>query len=557
MTTGQQDDAQFAARLSAYVRARRWFRAKTREVRGARIVDRVPLGEGAASADNVLVLLELAYPSGAPDLYAVPLATVDGATFASLAAESPHAVVDADRRLVDGLVSGGGAAALFDLALQGGTRRGEHGLLRGETTPLFARHVGNPPPPPKHSAAEQTNSAAFFGDRALMKIYRQLDDGPSPEIEIGEYLTRACESSCVPRVLGALRYQAEDGASHALAIVQELIANQGDAWSLALRELDGMFGRAAGPPPVDAVAESGGEGLLAAVDAPPLSKTAPDAARVLGRFVSLAEKLAHRTAEMHLALAGAPKDDPDFAPELLSPAARRAAATRANEMFDVALTALMKATAPAARGHDIGDEARRLGTAVLAPAGRSRVKWLLDRLSDQPLDALRTRTHGDLHLGQVLAVARGGAGADVDDFVIIDFEGEPARPLAERRAKGSPLRDVMGMVRSFDYAPEAALRARAAAPGGAGERARLAGWARLWTAEVTAAYLRADLRATAGAPFIPSARDQLARLLTFHELEKVVYEIGYELDNRPAWVEIPLRGLVAIAGLGPEETHRE
>jgi len=131
MTTGQQDDAQFAARLSAYVRARRWFRAKTREVRGARIVDRVPLGEGAASADNVLVLLELAYPSGAPDLYAVPLATVDGATFASLAAESPHAVVDADRRLVDGLVSGGGAAALFDLALQGGTRRGEHGLLRG------------------------------------------------------------------------------------------------------------------------------------------------------------------------------------------------------------------------------------------------------------------------------------------------------------------------------------------------------------------------------------------------------------------------------------------
>jgi maltose alpha-D-glucosyltransferase/alpha-amylase len=161
---------------------------------------------------------------------------------------------------------------------------------------------------------------------------------------------------------------------------------------------------------------------------------------------------------------------------------------------------------------------------------------------------VKTRTHGDLHLGQVLAVARGdGGGADdddaVDDFVIIDFEGEPARPLHERRAKGSPLRDVMGMVRSFDYAPEAALR-RLGADGAA-----RAGWGRLWTHQVTASYLGAYFQTTGAAPFVPRDRGELARLLTYYELEKVVYEIVYELNNRPDWLDIPLRGLLAVAGL--------
>jgi maltose alpha-D-glucosyltransferase/alpha-amylase len=160
---------------------------------------------------------------------------------------------------------------------------------------------------------------------------------------------------------------------------------------------------------------------------------------------------------------------------------------------------------------------------------------------------VKTRTHGDLHLGQVLAVARAEGAADddaaVDDFVIIDFEGEPARPLAERRAKGSPLRDVMGMVRSFDYAPEAALRAGGGNAGGRG------GWARAWTRQVTDAYLGAYLESVAGAPFIPGDRAQLTRMLRYYELEKVIYEVEYELNNRPDWLDIPLRGLLSVAGL--------
>jgi maltose alpha-D-glucosyltransferase/alpha-amylase len=139
-----------------------------------------------------------------------------------------------------------------------------------------------------------------------------------------------------------------------------------------------------------------------------------------------------------------------------------------------------------------------------------------------------------------------------DDFFIIDFEGEPSRPLAERRAKGSPVRDVMGMARSFDYAPEAALRDRArrtGAPGGGGAAdptVSLVGWAKLWKREVTGAFSSSYLATVRDAPFVPQSSDELTRLFTFYELERVIYEIGYELDNRPDWAEIPLRGLAAL-----------
>jgi maltose alpha-D-glucosyltransferase/alpha-amylase len=150
---------------------------------------------------------------------------------------------------------------------------------------------------------------------------------------------------------------------------------------------------------------------------------------------------------------------------------------------------------------------------------------------------MKTRTHGDLHLGQVLA--RG------DDFAFIDFEGEPARPLAERRAQASPLRDVMGMVRSFDYAPATALRETAH-----GLSPHLPAWGRLWTQHVTQRYLDAYLDTVAGAPFVPKRPAQLALMLSFYELEKVIYEVAYEANNRPDWLAIPMAGLRRLAGLG-------
>jgi len=149
--------------------------------------------------------------------------------------------------------------------------------------------------------------------------------------------------------------------------------------------------------------------------------------------------------------------------------------------------------------------------------------------------AMRIRCHGDFHLGQVLFTGK--------DFVIIDFEGEPARPLGERRLKRSPLRDVAGMLRSFDYASTVKLKNESVRPDAP---VQLRPWARFWNRWVSVAYLRGYLDATAQAPFLPKTRDELAFLLDIHLLEKATYELGYELNSRPDFVDVPIMGILDI-----------
>ena len=517
-----------AALLLDYARPRRWFRAKSRATRGARVADVIPLPGDAPP--NLLVLLEIAYDgdgAGADaDLYVIPLAQVGPAAAAALAIDRPHALValfdeGAGGALVDGLATGAAAPALLRLVRAGAVARGEHGELRGQAFPGLAEASA-----PIDGAAltvsvprvEQTNSTVTFGDRLLLKIYRPLTPGASPELEMGEFLSARGPLAFVPRVLGALTYVGRDGLPRVLGVAHEYLSNDGDGWSLALRALDDYFDRVAREP------------------APPPPPGSQAATALVGRIASLAETLGRRTGQLHLALA-ATAGDPAFAPEPLTEADRAAMAARAESMLErhLAMLATAATVAPAVRAL-----AERL-----RPDGPERrtIATLLARVRDRPIAVVKTRIHGDLHLGQVLA--RG------DDFAIIDFEGEPARPPDERRAKSSPLRDVMGMVRSFDYAPAAALRARARAAAEArSSQAELEPWAALWTAEVSAAFLRGYLATVTGAPFLPRDADALSALLLFHELEKVIYELGYEIDNRPDWVEIPLRRLVEIGAGG-------
>jgi trehalose synthase-fused probable maltokinase len=265
-------------------------------------------------------------------------------------------------------------------------------------------------------------------------------------------------------------------------VLHEFLANEGDAWRRALADVRAYLG-----------------GQARAFDA-----------ATLGR----------RTGELHLCLARGTGSA--FAPEPLTEQDRQAQVARARGMLDENLGLL------AGSLERLPERSRTLAGRVLG--ARARLEEVLDRYREAPTTVMKTRIHGDLHLGQVLV--RG------DDFVIIDFEGEPARPLAERRAKSSPLRDVMGMARSFDYAPEAVLRESG------GDPAR----ARRWTEEASADYLRAYFQTVGSAPFAPADPSERQRLLSFHQLEKVIYEVGYEVNNRPDWVEIPVRGLASIIG---------
>jgi trehalose synthase-fused probable maltokinase len=522
-----------AAQLFSYARARRWYRAKARSVQSAEIADVFLLERTLGQRSIAIVMLAVTYEEGDRHLYVIPLAHVDRAAADRLRAERAHAIIamlddmPSGGALVDALASGHAARDLFRIIGEERTLRGEAGELRGRGSPLFREVVGGEPLVATVHGAEQTNTTLAFGERVLVKVYRQMTPGENPELEVGRFLTEHARMARVPRVLGDIEYRDAKSARYGLGIAHEYVPNGGEAWTFALAEVRAYFGAVKGRP---APAEGAGwEALLARAVA--LQSTPPPAP---GAFLTSAETLGRRTGQLHLALASDARD-PDFAPEALTREDRAAFAARASAMlaqnFDV-LAAMRDRFPP---------ESRRLAERLLESAARQAIAARIAQFRNGTFAVTKLRTHGDLHLGQVLV--RG------NDFTIIDFEGEPARPPAERRAKSSPLRDVMGMARSFDYAPQAVLRELAFRD----SRSEREAWAAKWTRDVTTAYLRGYLHTVGDAPFVPAHRDDLAQLLTFYQLEKVIYEVGYEANNRPDWVEIPLRGLSAI--VLPEATE--
>jgi maltose alpha-D-glucosyltransferase/alpha-amylase len=248
---------------------------------------------------------------------------------------------------------------------------------------------------------------------------------------------------------------------------------------------------------------------------------------MIGAYLEATRLLGRRTAELHLALVSRP-EDPDFAPEPFTPDYQRSIhesmCRRAAGVFG-----LLERRLPT-----LPDEAQREAEKVRGL--RERILAAFRVLVDGEITAMRTRLHGDYHLGQVLWTGR--------DFVITDFEGEPAHPLWVRRLKRSPLRDVAGMMRSFHYAARHALDALPVREGARPEDASaLEGWADLWYHRVSSAFLGSYLDTAGEAAFLPRTRGELERLLAAYLLDKAVYELGYELDNRPGWVGLPLRGI--------------
>jgi maltose alpha-D-glucosyltransferase/alpha-amylase len=336
------------------------------------------------------------------------------------------------------------------------------------------------------------------------------------------YLSEHAHFSRVPTYAGSIEYEGEGAETATLALLQALVPNEGDGWKWNLEELDRYYEEHAHVPfPSGAQPERQSAFDLSETEAPPLSREhlgiCLDAAAVLGR----------RTAEMHLALA-METQGPAFAPEPLRPDDVRLLGTELEEH--------------AARVFDrLKESLAKLPDEVVESAGLvlSRRKQWLDRfrlLRDMEIHALRTRIHGDYHLGQVLRAK--------NDFVILDFEGEPSRPLAERREKRSPLEDVAGMLRSFSYAAQAALLNYTTRRPDVLDR--LDPWARLWEHSTAAEFLRA-YRTTAGdAPFLPADPGGFKTLLEAYLLNKALHELRNELDNRPGWARIPLSGILSL-----------
>ena len=353
---------------------------------------------------------------------------------------------------------------------------------------------------------EQSNSSFLVGESMILKIYRRTHAGTSPEIEMGRFLTDVAHFKNTPPMLGYAEHIEADGTSTPLCVLQSFIRNQGDAWTWALDALRLSLETAA---VANSESASAGEDEFAS-------------------FRPYAIMLGRRTAEMHLALA-TPTEDPAFSMEPLSSADMRIVADDAKIMLDQAFKAL-----DAASRH-ITDETTSEAVKNLA-GRREECGRLIDSLTRDPVGSVKIRIHGDYHLGQIL-IAR-------EDVMIVDFEGEPARTLEMRRAKQSPMRDVAGMLRSFAYATEAAVTdvKQRLASGADIVASRAAQWCEL----ASQAFLSTYAETISGSPLEIADPAMRERLLRLYLLTKALYEIGYEANSRPAWIRIPVRGVLAL-----------
>ncbi len=520
--------------LPAFLSRQRWFGGKARAIQSAEILDIIPI-EGS-SRKAFVVLARLKYFEGHDDIYAVPLVHATGEpTFPpGGAATLPRLFLHGEGKregpvFYDALADEQFASVLLEAIASGRGFAGETGEIKAWPTQAFRGwELANADLRPSLMRAEQSNTSIRFGDRLILKFYRRLEEGINPDLEIGTFLTDKATFAHTPPLGGALEYQRARGPAMTLGILQAFVPNQGDAWRYTLATLDAFLEKTSLSASVSARPPS----LLRGVAGLRKSGIPPDVPATIGEYWDSAGLLGRRTAQLHLALASN-SEDPSFRAEPCSTSFQQSQHQSMRDLASQVLRTLERRLAT------LPDSTRRKAESVL-----KREKELLARFDSfavQKMTGELIRIHGDYHLGQVLYTG--------SDFVIIDFEGEPARSLEERRAKRCPLQDVAGMLRSFHYAAYTALAKRVSEPSaGDATSDNLAAWAQYWHSWVSAQFLSEYLNLTSQADFLPDSERELSILLDAYLLDKACYELGYELNNRPDWAKLPLQGILQLLG---------
>jgi maltose alpha-D-glucosyltransferase/alpha-amylase len=484
--------------LPNFLPRQRWFGAKDSAIKGVVLL---PLGE-LEPGTHALVAADVALATET-QRYLLPLSALwdEGATTRASRFTPVLARLRSDTRsgvLIDSALDPHLATALLDSMREKRTIVSEAGEIVFEAGDGLAAlgQIGEP----RHLGAEQSNVSIAFGSKVILKLYRRLRAGDQPDVEVARFLTEVGHFANTPQFLGQIRHETQRGERTTLAAAFAFVPNQGDAWTVITEALYQDLKQ---------------YGLLD-------TSTGAAGQTRFDRSLMVGELLGRRTAELHKALA-VETDDPAFAVEPLSPA----------DVLVWSSEAIVEAQAALDQLHEVQTSlpagARQLATQVLAKRNQ-----LIERLgagAGMAPTGGRSRIHGDYHLGQVLATA--------DDFMIIDFEGEPRRTLKERQAKSSPLRDVAGMLRSFHYAAWTAIDRYQRLTGADNVRERAEAWRKL----VSADFIRAYEEHIAGAPSYPQDPAFARALTEMFLLQKAIYEVGYELSNRPDWVEIPLSGV--------------
>lgn len=532
--------------LPRFLTQRRWFDGKVRTIREVEIKEVIPVPvwdegpevvHGSDWETSVYVtLLDVQYLDSEPELYVLPVAVARGAEGERVLAELPHAVVarlDAEEPcvLLDAMWDPSFCSKLLTAMAGSESFAGENGKLIASTLVNLTQEIGDSCPTPSLSKADQSNTSVVFGDRYFIKLFRKMEPGVNPDLEIGRFLSDRQQFPHSPKVLGYMEYRRRGDEPMTLALLLRQVANQGTGWQYTLDALGQYLERVLSadgnvqPPPElpDSIA------ALIGQEVPALAMES------IGHYLESVRILGRRTAEMHFALSG-DLVDPAFCPEPYTPSYQRSIYQSMRSDASRVFQLLGK------RMRHFPDETRELARQVLAR--QSEVIARFQTLTRTRVTSLRTRLHGDYHLGQVLYTGK--------DFVLIDFKGEPLRSLRDRKVKRSALRDVASMVRSFHYAAYSALLGRSSAEpmSGPGVRPedhdRLEKWIRYWYWWVALTFVR-SYRETAGkAAFLPDNDAEFRTLIEVFMLSKAIYELGYELGHRPDWVSIPLHGILDI-----------
>lgn len=481
--------------LREFLLGRRWFRSKARKVQGSRVRDSIAL----PGTDSKLILLDVQFEEGDVDTYLLTMA--DGFSDQD-ALENPKFT-----------------EALLNAISNDGSFDGHSGQIVAHHTPVFESLRGDPGEhlAAKVSRAEQSNSSVLFGDRFILKLFRKLEPGVNPDYEIGRFLTERGFKN-TPAVAGNIEYESADSQPMSVALLQQFVPNRGDAWAFTLEEATKCFDRVLQN-------QQHTPHLPASQHPMELMNLQPPsiAVNLIGTYLESARLLGQRTAEMHIILSDG-HGNPEFEPEPFT--------QRVRDEIHKGLTAQADKTLAIVGGKlpELTGDAAADAQALLE--SETRIRDMFKQVCEREIHAVRIRHHGDYHLGQVLFTGH--------DFMIIDFEGEPARSLEERRAKRTAMRDVAGMLRSFQYAAFSALRKREE------QSEHDAEWAAFWTAWVSRAFLAAYFEKASGHAFLPDNENDRKLLLDVFLLEKALYEVAYELNNRPDWVAIPLRGIATV-----------
>lgn len=491
-------EAQGRGPVIEYLQRQRWFRGKGRSVADARFVDGFELSSG--TIPHVLAVLLVEYRGGGQERYAAPLSVRprregdDAVAIAALSDSTPQLwVCDATRdddvwRALYAAV--GGESEII----------GHADCLAGKVMPGKQEEWAAPVERVKVLSAEQSNTSVVLDRRVIMKLIRKLDMGINPDGEVLEFLTTQTSCRDIPPLLGLMQYRdcqtEEKAAEGTLFVVQGFVPNKGDGWNYTLMRLEELL------------------------------NTSTARREMFDTFLGEIRHLGLVTGRLHLALASNAELEA-FRPEPTT--------DQDVEGWQGKMTQLLADVCRALRGMPVEQQAL-IGLSLDEPDRLERV--CRTRFENLRLlvsgHTAKVRCHGDYHLGQVLKTD--------DGFVVIDFEGEPARPLEERRAKHCPLKDVAGMLRSFNYAVHAVLKQDR--PISATDRDIIMEWERAARTAFLDGYR--SVAKPDEAAFLPDMWEDVVRVLQVYELDKALYELRYELHNRPDWLPIPLQGIRSL-----------